>query len=95
MDVHCVQSESMIKLVNKLITKCSTVTIPCFRISVKDIGGLEDVKRKLKEIVQYPEKYAKFGISPSRGVLFCGPPCCGETLLAKAIANKCQANFIY
>jgi transitional endoplasmic reticulum ATPase len=63
-----------------------------------DIGGLEDVKRELKETVQYPvehpEMYQKFGMSPSKGVLFYGPPGCGKTLLAKAIANECQANFI-
>merc|ERR1712051_155593 len=63
-----------------------------------DIGGLESVKRELKELVQYPvehpEKFLKFGMQPSRGVLFYGPPGCGKTLLAKAIANECQANFI-
>jgi transitional endoplasmic reticulum ATPase len=63
-----------------------------------DVGGLEDVKRELRETVQYPvehpEKFAKFGMSPSKGVLFYGPPGCGKTLLAKAIANECQANFI-
>merc|ERR1719498_1138327 len=63
-----------------------------------DIGGLEGVKRDLKELVQYPvdhpEKFEKFGMSPSKGVLFYGPPGCGKTLLAKAIANECQANFI-
>jgi len=63
-----------------------------------DIGGLENVKRELQETVQYPvehpEKFLKFGMSPSRGVLFYGPPGCGKTLLAKAIANECQANFI-
>ncbi|PVU91292.1 hypothetical protein BB561_004483 [Smittium simulii] len=66
--------------------------------SWKDIGGLENVKRELQETVQYPvehpEKFLKFGMSPSKGVLFYGPPGCGKTLLAKAIANECQANFI-
>lgn len=63
-----------------------------------DVGGLEDVKRELHETVQYPvehaDKYVKFGMSPSKGVLFYGPPGCGKTLLAKAIANECGANFI-
>ncbi|CAI0471416.1 unnamed protein product [Linum tenue] len=66
--------------------------------SWEDIGGLENVKRELQETVQYPvehpEKFEKFGMSPSKGVLFYGPPGCGKTLLAKAIANECQANFI-
>jgi transitional endoplasmic reticulum ATPase len=64
----------------------------------EDVGGLEDVKRELKETVQYPvehpEMFKKFGMQPSKGVLFYGPPGCGKTLLAKAIANECQANFI-
>lgn len=63
-----------------------------------DIGGLEATKRELQETVQYPvmypEQFAKFGMNPSRGVLFYGPPGCGKTLLAKAIANECQSNFI-
>ncbi|RLU26901.1 hypothetical protein DMN91_000699 [Ooceraea biroi] len=63
-----------------------------------DIGGLQNVKMELQELVQYPvehpDKFLKFGMQPSRGVLFYGPPGCGKTLLAKAIANECQANFI-
>lgn len=61
-------------------------------------GGLEDVKRNLQEMILYPidhpEKYEKFGMSPSRGVLFYGPPGCGKTLLAKAVASECSANFV-
>eukprot|EP00756_Hemistasia_phaeocysticola_P039899 Hpha_TRINITY_DN16838_c0_g3::TRINITY_DN16838_c0_g3_i3::g.151678::m.151678/K13525/VCP, CDC48; transitional endoplasmic reticulum ATPase len=64
----------------------------------KDIGGLESTKMELQELIQYPVQYPwkfeKFGISPSKGVLFYGPPGCGKTLLAKAVANECQANFI-
>ncbi|KAK3822505.1 MAG: transitional endoplasmic reticulum ATPase [Linnemannia elongata] len=67
-------------------------------VTWNDVGGLEKVKQELQETVQYPvehpEKFLKFGMSPSRGVLFYGPPGCGKTLLAKAIANECQANFI-
>uniref|UniRef100_A0A7E4UM96 vesicle-fusing ATPase n=1 Tax=Panagrellus redivivus TaxID=6233 RepID=A0A7E4UM96_PANRE len=67
-------------------------------VSWDDIGGLQSVKRELQELVQYPvehpEMFLKFGMQPSRGVLFYGPPGCGKTLLAKAIARECQANFI-
>ena len=63
-----------------------------------DIGGLKNVKRELQELVQYPvdhpEKFLKFGMMASKGVLFYGPPGCVKTLLAKAIASVCQANFI-
>lgn len=74
----------------------TVVEVP--NVTWEDIGGLENVKRELQELVQYPvehpEKFLKFGMTPSRGVLFYGPPGCGKTLLAKAIANECQANFI-
>jgi transitional endoplasmic reticulum ATPase len=74
----------------------TVVEIP--NVKWEDIGGLEETKRELKEMVQYPiehpEKFEKFGMSPSRGVLFYGCPGTGKTMLAKAIANECQANFI-
>jgi transitional endoplasmic reticulum ATPase len=74
----------------------TVVEVP--NVSWKDIGGLEDVKRELRELVQFPvehpEMFEKFGMQPSKGVLFYGPPGCGKTLLAKAVANECQANFV-
>merc|ERR1712183_79934 len=74
----------------------TVVEVP--NVTWEDIGGLDQTKKTLKELVSYPvehpEKFLKFGMMPSRGVLFYGPPGCGKTLLAKAIANECQANFI-
>jgi len=64
----------------------------------EDIGGLENVKAELREMILYPiehpEKFEKFGMKPSKGVLFYGPPGCGKTLMAKAVANECAANFV-
>merc|ERR1711939_144857 len=63
-----------------------------------DIGGLEETKRNLQEMILYPiehpEKFEKMGMQPSRGVLFYGPPGCGKTLLAKAVASETSANFV-
>jgi len=67
-------------------------------VSWEDIGGLEDIKQELKEAVEWPLKYPKLfekaGIRPLNGILLFGPPGCGKTLLAKAIANQSQSNFI-
>ncbi|MEM3400019.1 MAG: CDC48 family AAA ATPase [Candidatus Micrarchaeia archaeon] len=63
-----------------------------------DIGGLEDVKSELIEAVEwpikYPETYKRLGIAAPKGLLLTGPPGCGKTLLAKAVATESQANFI-
>lgn len=63
-----------------------------------DIGGLDGIKSELKETVEYPvlhpDQYQKFGLAPSKGVLFYGPPGTGKTLLAKAVATEVSANFI-
>jgi transitional endoplasmic reticulum ATPase len=67
-------------------------------VSWEDIGGLESIKQELKEAVEWPLKYPKLferaGIRPLNGILLFGPPGCGKTLLAKAIANESQSNFI-
>jgi transitional endoplasmic reticulum ATPase len=63
-----------------------------------DVGGLEDVKQHLKEAVEWPLKYPDLftaaGITPPKGILLAGPPGCGKTLLAKAVATESGTNFI-
>ncbi len=67
-------------------------------VNWEDIGGLEDVKGKLKEAVEwplkFPERFKRMGIRPPRGILLYGPPGTGKTLLAKAVAKESEANFI-
>ncbi|MFH0875393.1 MAG: CDC48 family AAA ATPase [archaeon] len=64
----------------------------------EDIGGLESVKQKMIEAIEWPlsdpESFKKAGIKPPKGILLYGPPGCGKTLLAKAVANECNANFL-
>jgi len=64
----------------------------------KDVGGLGAIKERLVEAVEWPLKFGhlfqKIGTTPSKGILISGPPGCGKTLLAKAIANESGANFI-
>ncbi|MDP1761469.1 MAG: AAA family ATPase, partial [Deltaproteobacteria bacterium] len=64
----------------------------------EDVGGLKAVKDRLKEAVEWPLKYAhifkKAGIKPPKGILLSGPPGCGKTLLAKAIATESRVNFL-
>ncbi|MGY5880791.1 MAG: AAA family ATPase, partial [Candidatus Thorarchaeota archaeon] len=63
-----------------------------------DIGGLEEVIQRLEEVVEWPlkkpESFKRLGITPPKGVLIYGPPGCGKTLLARAVATESEANFI-
>jgi len=63
-----------------------------------DVGGLTDVKQELQEAVEWPlkkpEVFKRIGIRPPKGILLFGPPGCGKTMLARAVATESEANFI-
>jgi transitional endoplasmic reticulum ATPase len=64
----------------------------------EDVGGLDEIKQALKEAVEWPIKnpniFKSMGIDPPKGILLFGPPGCGKTLIARAIASESEANFI-
>ncbi|NWV39983.1 NVL protein, partial [Grantiella picta] len=72
------------------------VTIP--DVTWADIGALEDVREELTMAilapVRNPEQFKALGLTTPAGVLLAGPPGCGKTLLAKAVANESGLNFI-
>lgn len=74
------------------------VLIELPNVKWNDIGGLTDVKQELIEAVEWPLKhkadFIRMGVTPPKGVLLYGAPGTGKTLLAKAVANESEANFI-
>ncbi len=72
------------------------VEIP--EVSWDDVGGLDEIKERLKESVEWPltmpDRFEHFGIKPPRGIVLFGAPGTGKTLIAKAIAHEAKANFI-
>lgn len=67
------------------------------RISFKDVAGLDEERAEMMEIVEFlknPEQYTKMGAKTPRGVLLCGKPGTGKTLIAKAIAGEAKVPFI-
>ncbi|MBD3192808.1 MAG: CDC48 family AAA ATPase [Candidatus Heimdallarchaeota archaeon] len=69
------------------------------RVSYEDIGGLDEVIQKLREMIElplrYPEIFDKLGVEAPKGLLLYGPPGTGKTMLAKAVAHETDAHFIH
>jgi len=67
------------------------------RVTYEEIGGLKEQIEKLREIVElplrHPEVFQRLGIEPHKGIMLYGPPGCGKTLIAKALASESEANF--
>ncbi|MGC8665539.1 MAG: CDC48 family AAA ATPase [Conexivisphaera sp.] len=81
----------------EIVVERSLPAIEGERVTYDDIGGLSDQLMKLREMVElplrHPEFFRRLGIDPPRGVLLYGPPGCGKTLIAKALANESGAKF--
>ncbi len=70
-----------------------------FRVSYEDIGGLGKELQRVREMIElplkYPQVFERLGIDPPKGVLLHGPPGCGKTLIARAVANETAAYFTH
>ncbi|KAL2077689.1 hypothetical protein ACEWY4_027193 [Coilia grayii] len=74
------------------------VAVDVPKVCWSDVGGMAEVKLKLKQAVEWPlrhpEAFWRMGIKPPKGVLLYGPPGCSKTMIAKALANESGLNFL-
>lgn len=94
-----VKQEDFIEALKKVQPSCTRegfATVP--NVTWNDVGALSQVREEMEmsivQPIKFPERYTELGISAPAGLLLYGPPGCGKTLLAKAIASESHANFI-
>jgi len=92
----CIITENTEVILSSKPVEISEENIP--EVTYEDIGGLTDEVKKIREMVEvplkHPEIFERLGVDPPKGVLIHGHPGTGKTLLAKAVANESDANFI-
>jgi transitional endoplasmic reticulum ATPase len=98
--VQKVRPKACVKIVNSTVLSFLPESVSQKNVqpaSYEEIGGLDEEIRRLREIVELPlrrpEVFQKLGVDPPNGILLYGPPGCGKTLIARALANECEANF--
>lgn len=96
LSIIMVDFETALKCVQPSAKREGFATVP--GVTWDDVGSLQDIREELQMCILAPvrhaEQFKELGLNTPTGLLLCGPPGCGKTLLAKAIANEAGINFI-
>ncbi|MCL7039505.1 hypothetical protein MKW94_006534 [Papaver nudicaule] len=97
LDIRMIDFEEAVKMVQPSLRREGFSAIPNGKW--EDVGGLDFLRKEFDDYIisriRYPEEYEEFGVGFEQGFLLYGPPGCGKTLIAKAVANEAGINFIH